>query len=152
MNCARCNNPALVLFPDGYCGKCNAILSAPVAYHPRRSKPRRKYAHKKLCTECETRLRHLEHPRCKRCMEEDDRLNGTVHKSLQDSTREPIIPKVRDEDLMPCKQCKQTIQPRLNEYRCRYANRTYCSERCYLEAMRERGEMLKRKTAEGATC
>ena len=42
MNCARCNKPALVLFPGGYCGKCNAILSAPVAFHPSKRKQVRK--------------------------------------------------------------------------------------------------------------
>jgi hypothetical protein len=29
MNCHRCNKPALVLFPGGYCGKCNSELIAP---------------------------------------------------------------------------------------------------------------------------
>ena len=60
MNCTRCNNPALVLFPGGYCGKCNAILSAPVAFAPaprNRKKAIRKgtpgvYAPSDTCRHC----------------------------------------------------------------------------------------------------
>lgn len=40
MNCHRCNKPALVLFPGGFCGKCNAELSKPVAFRPKKRKPK----------------------------------------------------------------------------------------------------------------
>lgn len=57
MNCARCTIPALVLFPGGYCGKCNAILSAPVAFQPSKRKQARKgsprhYEPTDLCQHC----------------------------------------------------------------------------------------------------
>ena len=71
MNCARCTLPALVLFPGGYCGKCNAILSAPVAFAPKKRKPKR------LPEACEgERIKHEKTDRCKHCGHVKERKEG----------------------------------------------------------------------------
>lgn len=86
MNCARCNNPALVLFPGGYCGKCNAILSAPKAFQPRKIKSTKRggWAHSPLCRECGKHKRVKPHANCLRCMAETERVTGRVSKVLAD--------------------------------------------------------------------
>lgn len=88
MNCARCNNPALVLFPGGYCGKCNTALSNPGAFLPDRKKikstKRGGWAHSNMCRECGKHKRVKPHPNCKRCMEETERVTGRASKVLDD--------------------------------------------------------------------